>query len=108
MLESWSGYERADDIGSVFGHDAALLARNSPSVTLAHAASALRTSHTFFWFYSGTDDKFRPQNADFASALGTEHLPYRFFVVRGGHNWALWRGNVARALLAASRRLVGT
>jgi enterochelin esterase-like enzyme len=107
VLESWSGYERADDIGSVFGHQSGLLARNSPSLTLAPAANVLRRSHTFFWFYSGTDDKFRSQNAAFASALDQEQLPHRFFVVRGGHNWALWRGNVARALLAASRRLVG-
>jgi len=25
--------------------------------------------------------------------------------VRGGHNWALWRGNASKALLAASRHL---
>ena len=34
-----------------------------------------------------------------------DHLAHRFFLVRGGHNWALWRGNAARALMAASRRL---
>jgi enterochelin esterase-like enzyme len=107
VLESWSGYERADDIGSVFGHRSSLLARNSPSLTLATAAPALRRAHTFLWFFSGTDDKFRTQNAAFAAALQNDHLPYRFFLVRGGHNWALWRGNAARAMLAASRRLVG-
>jgi enterochelin esterase-like enzyme len=107
VLESWSGYERADDIGSVFGHRSSLLARNSPSLTLATAAPALRRAHTFLWFFSGTDDKFRTQNAAFAAALQNDHLPHRFFLVRGGHNWALWRGNAARAMLAASRRLVG-
>ena len=107
VLESWSGYERADDIGSVFGHRAGLLAKNSPLLTLGHAAAALRHMHTFFWFYSGTDDKFRTQNAAFASALTRERLPHRFFLVRGGHNWALWRGSAARAMLAASRRLSG-
>ncbi len=106
VLESWSGYERADDVGSVFGHQADLLARNSPSLTLGGAAPLLRRSHTFLWFYSGTDDKFRAQNAAFANALGNEHLAHRFFLVRGGHNWALWRGNAGRAMLAASRRLV--
>jgi enterochelin esterase-like enzyme len=25
--------------------------------------------------------------------------------VRGGHNWAIWRGNAARAYLSASRRI---
>jgi enterochelin esterase-like enzyme len=107
VLESWSGYEHADDVGSVFGHQPALLRANSPAVTLGAAAAALRRSHTYLWFYSGTDDRFRSQNAAFASALGQADLAHRFFLVRGGHNWALWRGNAARALLAASRRLVG-
>jgi enterochelin esterase-like enzyme len=105
VLESWSGYERADDIGSIFGHRRNLLASNSPLITLRAAAPALRRAHTFMWFFSGTDDKFRTQNAAFADALARERLPHRFFLVRGGHNWALWRDNAARALLAASRRL---
>jgi enterochelin esterase-like enzyme len=105
VLESWSGYERADDIGSIFGHRRNLLASNSPLITLRSAAPALRRAHTFMWFFSGTDDKFRTQNAAFADALARERLPHRFFLVRGGHNWALWRDNAARALLAASRRL---
>lgn len=107
VLESWSGYERADDIGSIFGHRAALLVHNSPLDTLAAAAPALRRAHTFFWFYSGSDDRFLPQNAAFAAELARRGLAHRFFVVRGGHNWALWRGNAARAMLAASRRLRG-
>jgi enterochelin esterase-like enzyme len=105
VLESWSGYERADDIGSIFGHRRNLLAGNSPLITLRAAAPSLRRAHTFMWFFSGTDDKFRMQNAAFADALARERLPHRFFLVRGGHNWALWRDNAARALLAASRRL---
>jgi enterochelin esterase-like enzyme len=107
VLESWSGYEQADDIGSIFGHRRDLLARNSPLLTLGAAAPALRRAHTFMWFFSGTGDRFRTQNAAFADALARERLPHRFFLVRGGHNWALWRGNAARALLAASRRLDG-
>jgi enterochelin esterase-like enzyme len=107
VLESWSGYERADDVGSVFGHDKTLLQANSPTVTLAAAAPALRRAHTYLWFYSGTDDKFRTQNTAFAAQLQSAGLAHRFYLVRGGHNWALWRGNAARALLAASRRLVG-
>jgi enterochelin esterase-like enzyme len=107
VLESWSGYERADDVGSVFGHNQTLLQANSPTLTLAAAAPALRRAHTYLWFYSGTDDKFRAQNSAFAAQLQADGLAHRFYLVRGGHNWALWRGNAARALLAASRRLVG-
>jgi enterochelin esterase-like enzyme len=105
VIESWSGYSRADDVGSVFGRRPDLLAYNSPLLTLGAAAPALRRAHTFFWFYTGTDDKLRGQNAAFSAALTAAHLPHRFFVVRGGHNWALWRGNAARALLAVSHRL---
>ncbi len=105
VLESWSGYERADDIAAIFGHRVSLLRHNSPSLALPHAASALRRAGTYIWFYSGTDDHFRAQNARFAHELRRLGLPHRYFVVRGGHNWALWRGNAARALLALSRRL---
>jgi enterochelin esterase-like enzyme len=105
VLESWSGYERADDLGSIFGHRRSLLQANSPLETVAAAAPALRRSHAFLWFYSGSDDRFRRQNAAFARELAAERVPHRFFLVRGGHNWALWRGNAARAYLAAARRL---
>jgi len=105
VLESWSGYARADDIGSIFGHRRTLLRANSPLDTLAASARALRRGHVFVWFYSGTDDRFRPQNAAFAAALAAARVPHRFRVVRGGHNWALWRGNAWRAYLVASRHL---
>jgi enterochelin esterase-like enzyme len=105
VLESWSGYERADPIRSIFGIDPAKLTRNSPSRTLAPAVSALRRAHTMFWFYSGTTDHFLEQNKAFAGELRRAHLPYRFFVVRGGHNWAIWRGNASRAYTAFSRGL---
>jgi enterochelin esterase-like enzyme len=105
VLESWSGYERADDIAAIFADSAALLRHNSPSATLPKAAASLRRAGTYIWFYSGTDDHFRGQNARFASELRRLGLPHRYFLVRGGHNWALWRGNAARALIALSRRL---
>jgi enterochelin esterase-like enzyme len=106
-IESWSGYERADDIGAIFGHRPGLLKRNSPLDTVTAAAPVLRRSRAYFWFYSGTDDHFRPQNAAFAARLSELGLAHRFFLVRGGHNWALWRGNASDAYLAASRRVAG-
>ena len=105
VLESWSGYERADDIPSIFGHDRRLLARNSPDQQLAAVARRLRASRTYVWMYSGSDDKLRPQNVGFAAQLRHDKVASRFFTVRGGHNWALWRGQAADALLAVSRHL---
>ena len=106
-IESWSGYERADDIGAIFGHRRGVLERNSPLDTVTAAAPVLRRTHAYFWFYSGTDDRFRPQNAAFAARLARLGLAHHFFLVRGGHNWALWRGNASDAYLAASRRVAG-
>ena len=105
VLESWSGYALADPIVSIFGHGQALLRANSPLDTLAASAPALRRGHVFIWFYSGSDDHFRPQNAAFADALARARVAHRFRIVRGGHNWALWRGNAWRAYVTASRHL---
>jgi enterochelin esterase-like enzyme len=105
VVESWSGYERADPIRSIFGNDRARLAANSPLLQIGHMATALRAARTRFWFYSGSDDRLLPQNRRFAADLRRLGIPYRFFVRRGGHNWALWRGNAGVALLAAARHL---
>lgn len=105
VLESWSGYMLADRVRSIFGTDPRRLASNSPLLELPGRAAALRRAHTFVWFYSGRRDKLRVQNAAFASALARARVPHRFFLVSGGHNWSLWRGNASLALLAASKRL---
>jgi enterochelin esterase-like enzyme len=105
VVESWSGYELADPIRSIFGHDRLRLAADSPLLQVAGKAAALRAAHTYFWFYSGSNDRLLGQNRQFAAALHRLEIPYRFLVSRGGHNWALWRGNAGVALLAAGRRL---
>ena len=101
VLESWSGYIHADDLRSVFGGRRSLLRWNTPFFRLPHVRRTMLRSHTYIWFYSGSNDSLLPQNRAFAAALTHAGLPHRFFVVRGGHNWALWRGQAARAMLAA-------
>jgi len=105
VVESWSGYERADDLATIFGHRPSLLRANSPLETLPARAAILRRRHAYVWFYSGTDDRFRPQNAAFAALLARERVAHRYFVVRGGHTWAIWRANAADAYLAAAEHL---
>jgi enterochelin esterase-like enzyme len=105
VVESWSGYQLADPVPAIFGHNRALIARNSPLLQLRHDAAALRRAHDYFWFYSGSADPLRTQNAQFARLLGTLGIAHRYREVPGGHNWALWRDQAARSLLAASRRL---
>jgi enterochelin esterase-like enzyme len=105
VVESWSGYELADPIRSIFGRDRARITANSPQLRLTDIAGALRGAHDYFWFYSGSDDSFLHENRQFATSLERLGVSHRFLVRRGGHNWALWRGNAAAALLAASRHL---
>ena len=105
LVESWSGYELAAHIRSIFGRSLAGVPANSPLDTIAEAAPALRHAHVYFWFYSGTDDPLHVQNREFADVLKELHIPHRYLVFRGGHNWALWRGQAQRELLALMKRL---
>ncbi len=106
VIESWSGYVQADPIASIFGKHQALLRWNSPASTLPAVAPALRAAHTFVWFYSGSVDKsLLAQNGQFATELARLHVASHYVVVRGGHDWALWRGQAARALDVAAVHL---
>ena len=105
LLESWSGYEEADNVKSIFGGRRSLLAWNSPSVTLPRAAAALRRDGSYVWLYSGTRDRLRRENARFAAELARLHVPHLFFVEDGGHDWGLWRDEAWSALKVASDHL---
>ncbi len=105
VVESWSGYERAADVGAIFGHDRRRLDYNSPLAQLPRVASKLRRTGTFIWFYSGTRDPLRRQNDEFATLLTRLDVQHEYFVLRGGHDWRLWRGEAQTALLAAERGL---
>ncbi len=105
VLESWSGYEQADDILSVFGRNRARLTENSPAAILPSVARRLRRDHTFIWFYSSPSDHLFRQNAAFARELRRVGVGHHFSVVVGGHTWRTWRENFPSALLAVSPRL---
>ena len=76
-----------------------------PTAQTQPAAPRLRKTGTYFWFYSATQDHFHFQNAAFAHELRRFGIPFHYFAVSGGHNWALWRGQATNALLAAAERL---
>lgn len=105
VVESWSGYERPDKIRSIFGQKLTALAANDPRRLLPHIAPTLRKLGTYFWFYSGSTDPMRKQNAAFALELARARIPHRYFEVYGGHNWALWRDNARAAYITAAERL---
>ena len=105
VIESWSGYEQADNVRSIFGGNPALLRWNSPASVIATRARTLRADHGFIWFYTASGDTMRAQNASFARQLRALRVPHKFVIHRGGHDWALWRAQAANALLAASKHL---
>jgi enterochelin esterase-like enzyme len=105
VVESWSGYERPDKLRSIFGPQLGLLGANDPRTLLRAVAPELRRRGVDFWFYSGSTDPLRHQNAAFAAELARAHVRHRYFEVFGGHNWAVWRAHARSAYLAASTGL---
>jgi S-formylglutathione hydrolase FrmB len=105
VIESWSGYMRPDKLRSIFGAKLQLLARNDPRLLVQRDAPELRKLRTYFWFYSGSTDRLRTQNAEFAQELDRLRIAHSFRLVYGGHNWALWRNNARLAYLTAADRL---
>ena len=105
VVESWSGYVQPDKLRSIFGSNLQLLSANDPRALVRRAAPSLRRLGTYFWFYSGSTDHLRKQNAAFARELTALSLPHKYRLVYGGHNWAIWRDNARVAYLAAAARL---
>jgi enterochelin esterase-like enzyme len=105
VLESWSGYEKADNVKSIFGGRKDLLAKNSPLLTLPKVASKLRREHAFVWFYTGRADRELKQNKRFAAELTRLRIRHEFFLSDGGHTWRIWRDNAWAAIEIASAHL---
>jgi enterochelin esterase-like enzyme len=105
VLESWSGYEDADKIVSIFGRGKKRLAYNSPRSYVPDVARRLRREGAYVWFYSSHGDRYLGQNKAFSRELARLHIRHRFLVVTGGHTWRAWRDNFPQAILAASRGL---
>jgi enterochelin esterase-like enzyme len=105
VLESWSGYERADKIVSIFGRGKKRLAYNSPRSYIPDVARRLRQGGTYVWFYSSRGDRYLGQNEAFSRELARLRIRHSFLVVSGGHTWRAWRENFPQAILAASKGL---
>jgi enterochelin esterase-like enzyme len=107
VLQSWSGYQVADPVRSIFGGSAQRIAYNSPLVQLPKVAAALRRNKTYVWFYSGTGDgaRLNAQNSQFAAALSRAGVTHHYALIHGGHTWGVWRNRASLALLAAAAHL---
>jgi S-formylglutathione hydrolase FrmB len=108
LIESWSGYETADQIPFIFGRSSRLLRYNSPAYWVRKVTADLRADRTYIWFYCSHYDRLLGQNQAFARELSALRIPHYFFQDFGrghAHTWALWRAHMARALITASERL---
>jgi enterochelin esterase-like enzyme len=105
LLESWSGYMRADRIPALFGYSQRRLRYNSPEDTVVTAAPRLRADGTYIWFYVGTTDYFAGQNRAFAAELTSLGIRHDYSTWPGSHDWKLWRVHLPEALITASEHL---
>ena len=105
LMQSWSGYMRADHIPAIFGHGPRLMNYNSPAKWIFSVAPQLRADHTYIWFYIGAADPLLRQNRAFAADLAALGVAHRFFERPGTHNWRLWRNQMSGALITASEHL---
>jgi S-formylglutathione hydrolase FrmB len=96
---------KPDPIRSIYGPELQLVARNDPRLLVRRDALRLRKLGTYFWFYSGSTDRLRRQNAAFARELDALRIPHRYLLLYGGHTWELWRDNARAAFLAAATHL---
>ena len=94
VLESWSGYELADAIGSIFGPHRAAARTAGQERSVAEPRSAPGTHYDLV--LHGTGDAKSHRTGVCAAAQGPRAAP-PVLVVRSSHNWALWRGNAPRA-----------
>jgi enterochelin esterase-like enzyme len=105
LLESWSGYMRADRLPALFDRSQRLLSYNSPEDTVLTVAPQLRAHGTYIWFFCGTSDYLVGQNRAFAAELTSLGVPHDYTIWPGSHNWKLWRTLLPEALITASEHL---
>jgi enterochelin esterase-like enzyme len=105
LVESWSGYMRADHIPAIFGNSTRLLDYNSPAKQIFSVAPQLRHDRTYIWFFIGATDPLSAQNRAFAGKLTALGVAHHFFEPPGTHNWRLWRSQMSQALITASEHL---
>jgi enterochelin esterase-like enzyme len=104
VVESWSGYFWQTR-STVFAHaPAAAIAANSPAAEVRTRGPRIRRLGLRAWIYQGRQDRSDPlQTVHFAAALRRAGAQVRFAFFPGGHDWALWRRETPRMLIAASR-----
>jgi enterochelin esterase-like enzyme len=104
VIESWSGYYRQTPTGPFMRATLAALRANSPADYVAGLAARIHRLGLRAWLLQGQVDWHSPQAlVAFADALHAAGADVRYGFYPGGHDWALWRAQTPRMLIAASR-----
>lgn len=103
VAESWSGYFTQTATGPYIGASQAQLNAASPTAKLPSRTRLIRRLGLRVWLYQGNhDDVSASAMRAFARQLRKAGAQVRSVVYPGGHNWALWSGQMSRQLQAAS------
>jgi S-formylglutathione hydrolase FrmB len=104
VAESWSGYFNEQRSGPFSNEPDVVIRANSPMKYVSVVAPEIRRLGYRAWIYQGTLDSNNPAHirrmSELLHAAGAE-VHYGFFP--GGHDWGLWRAQLPRMLIAASR-----
>jgi enterochelin esterase-like enzyme len=103
VIQSWSGYYLQTPTGPFTGATFAALQANSPADYVASEAPRIHRLGLRVWLLQGQVDWHSPQALlAFADALHAAGADVRYGFYPGGHDWALWRAQTPRMLIAAS------
>ncbi|TMM04423.1 MAG: esterase family protein [Actinobacteria bacterium] len=104
VAQSWSGYFDQTPTEPFIGASDAQLLANSPSAEVPLKARAIRRLGLRAWLYQGRTDFTAPWRIrHFAAELHSAGADVHYGFFPGGHDWGLWRAQVPRMLVAASR-----
>jgi enterochelin esterase-like enzyme len=103
-LQSWGGYFTQEPTGPFRGATFADLRANSPAAYVGALAPAIRRLGLRAWLYQGRSDRADPARMySFAAALRRAGAAVHVRMFAGGHDWGLFRAQMPRMLVAASR-----
>jgi enterochelin esterase-like enzyme len=104
VAESWSGYFNETRSGPFSSEPSSVIRANSPAKYVPGLAGQIGRLGYRAWIYQGQLDSNDPAHirhmSDELHAAGAQ-VHYGFFP--GGHDWGLWRAQLPRMLIAASR-----
>jgi S-formylglutathione hydrolase FrmB len=96
VAEGWSADLRQSP--GLVGDVAALVRRYSAIETVGAAAPRMHALGAQLFLYIGKHDRAAPTDRRFVAILRRAHVPVRFEVLSGGHNWRLWHDQLNRSL----------